>query len=158
MENTVLKTERSAEDAAAVKESLLQEFPFLAQHASLVDLLSKWDEWYVGVLDDDVDPADYDSFSLSPLEELHWRTEWKEVGFFTVAIFSVNDAETDVVVCASFDSNLYLWQRNEGFRPVVCPWSLQQILDAVERRPQEIREFLEHALIEARSADPQSSW
>jgi hypothetical protein len=144
VENVVHKIQRSAEDAAAVEESLLKAYPFLAQHPGVVELLSRWREWYVGVLDDDVDAADYDSFSLSPLEELHWRTEWKEAGFFTVAIFVVNEVETDVVIRTTPDSRLYLWKRDDESRPVVCPVSLQQILDGVEQQPQKINEFLNH--------------
>lgn len=144
MQNDVHKVERSAEDAAAVKQSLLESFPFLGQHPFVLYSLARWHEWYVGVLDEDVDPSEYDCFSLSPLEELHWRTEWRAAGFFTIAFFFVNEIETDVVISTSPDSNLYLWKRGDSSRPVVCPVSLEEILDGVEQSPQQIAGFLSH--------------
>jgi len=142
VENVVHKMERSTEDAAAVKEWLLESFPFLTQHASVVELLSKWDEWYAGILEDEVDPANYDSFSLSPLSELVWRTEWKDVGLFTIAIFSVVDVETDIVIRTTPDPQLYLWKRDDESSPVVCALSLEQVLMGVEQHAQQIGAFL----------------
>ncbi len=142
LENTIHKVERSSQDAASVKKSLLASFPFLAPHPEVVGLLSKWKEWYVGVLDEDVDPAEYDSFSLAPIEELHWRTEWQQVGFLTVAIFFVKNIETDVVVRTSSDAKLYTLRRDDASHLVVCPMHLQQILDGVEHHRQTIDQFL----------------
>ena len=142
MENVVLKLERPAQDAAALKKSLVESFPFLARHSFVLDSLSRWEEWYVGIVADDVDPADYDSFSLSPLEELYWRTEWKEVGFFTIAMFFVNEVETNVVISTLPDSKLYLWKPDDSSQPVACHLTLEQILDGVEQNPNKIAEFL----------------
>jgi hypothetical protein len=155
VENVVRKIGRSPEDAAAVKKSLVESFPFLTQHCSILDSLSRWHEWYVGIVADDVDPADYDSFSLSPLEELYWRTEWKEVGFFTIAMFFVKEVETNVVISTLPDSNLYLWKRDDSSQPVVCRMTLEQILDGVEQNPTKIDEFLIHVTKGTRMPDPE---
>jgi hypothetical protein len=47
-----------------------------------VALLSQWEEWFAGVLNPDVDPADYDAFSLAPLSELSLEEGLEGVGFF----------------------------------------------------------------------------
>jgi len=109
----------------------------------------------VGIVADDVDPADYDSFSLSPLEELYWRTEWKEVGFFTIAMFFVKEVESNVVISTLPDSNLYLWKRDDSSQPVVCRMTLEQILDGVEQNPTKIDEFLIHVTKGTRMPDPE---
>ena len=140
--NQIQKSARSEAEAARVQAQLLESFPFLRLQEEVVELLAQWSAFYIGVLDDSVDPDLYDSFCLLPLEELYWRTDWQETGLFGIASFFIDGIQTEICASTGNDAQLYLLRDGEESHPQVCGKSLGQILIEVEAHAQTLKTYL----------------
>lgn len=140
--NQIQKSARSAAEATRVQAQLLESFPFLRPREETIELWAHWSEFYIGVLDDSVDPDTYDSFCLLPLEELYWRTDWQETGLFGIASFFIEGIQTEICVSTGNDPQLYLLLYGEESHPQVCGKSLGQILTEVEAHAQTLKTYL----------------
>lgn len=136
---------RSKSDTDSAKRALQEDFPFLGYYSDVLNLLAQYQEFCVGIPEDDsVDPETYDCFSLFPLEELSWRTDWKRRGYFAVASFGIQGEDTEIGISAlEPDDKLYLWRPDEpDFCPSVCTRSLVDILDGVQENASRLADYV----------------
>jgi len=152
MTNPIIVSKRSCEDAATWNEELAEAFPFLPP--DIIAALTMYSDFHVGIPEDDsIDPDTYKSFSMCPIEELYWRTDWKENGFFAFAMFYIDANQTDICIrTEGQDKSLYLWAEEGGIpEPIRCKHTIDTILDDVLENSENLPGYLARLTAEARA-------